>query len=436
MYFIKVIFCAFFSCVFYTSSHGAGVPRPPIIPSLDESARWKAISTSVNEFGFDFHRRISEIMKGYNVVFSPYSLFMAFSTVCVGARGNTRKEMMETLKWGKDKKFTKYINSWSKNMASSSAGGNAAELLSANKVWVSNKKDILSKYVNILQDRFDVDIEKINLANPTQTEKEINDWVGEQTRQNIKNLFPSGSINAMTRLIIVNAIYFKGKWAETFKKEKSRKGVFCLMNSNANCLRKYPGTGNSAEGPNEVPVTYMMKQGKFPFSYGKHDKDADVLELPYNGPFSMFFLKPVDAKNGIKTVEEKMSSEYLNELIDRLQKTQIVLQIPKFKMEQEYNLEGTLMKMGDLFDANRADLSGINGRRNDLYVSDAIHKAKLTVDEEGTEAAAVTGIQIQSRSRPPSFELNRPFLFYIMHRPTKTVIFSGKMMQPKDESDV
>jgi serpin B len=244
--------------------------------------------------------------------------------------------------------------------------------------------------------------------------KTINAWVERQTKEKIKNLIPKGVLDSMTRLVLTNAIYFKGNWARQFKEDQTKDAPFILAD------------GRKIE-------TAMMNQTA-EFGYMEVET-LQGLELPYvDKELSMIILLP-KALDGLGGLEEALNQENLSQWLARLYRRKVVVSVPKFKATSQFSLASVLTSMGmkDAFTSD-ADFSGINGRK-DLFISAVIHKAYVDVNEEGTEAAAATGVTMKltsiGPSRTPVFRADHPFLFLIRDNYSGSILFIGRVINPK-----
>uniref|UniRef100_A0A8C4W3A0 Serpin family B member 1 n=1 Tax=Gopherus evgoodei TaxID=1825980 RepID=A0A8C4W3A0_9SAUR len=247
--------------------------------------------------------------------------------------------------------------------------------------------------------------------------KEINQWVAEQTEDKIPNLLSEGSVNNMTKLVLVNAIYFKGNWAEKFKEANTKPMPFRL-NKNE---RK--------------TVQVMYQKENYPFGYISELK-CRVLELPYEGKeLSMIILLPDDIDDNSTGLQQKqITVEKLQEWTQpqNMHPIDVHVHLPKFKLEDSYDLKSDLSGLGlqDIFDSGKADLSGMSGAR-DLFLSKVVHKSFIEVNEEGAEAAAATaGIAMFCMLMEENFTADHPFLFFIRHNPTQSILFFGRYVSP------
>ncbi|NXS02141.1 SPB10 protein, partial [Oxylabes madagascariensis] len=252
--------------------------------------------------------------------------------------------------------------------------------------------------------------------------REINSSVEQQTEGKIQNLLPSGSVDSLTRLVLINALYFKGNWATKFEAEATRQRPF---RTNMHTTK---------------PVPMMYLRDKFNLNYIE-SVQADVLELPYvNNDLSMFILLPSDISGkkpeNINHLERELTFENLSawtnpELMEKMnmEKMNMEVYLPKFTLEEKYDLKSTLSRMGiqDAFTEGQADFTAMS-KTGDLFLSQVFHKCYLEVNEEGTEAAAASSATLASRSLGATviFLADHPFLFFIRHNKTKTILFLGR----------
>uniref|UniRef100_F6TXV0 Serpin family B member 3 n=1 Tax=Callithrix jacchus TaxID=9483 RepID=F6TXV0_CALJA len=292
----------------------------------------------------------------------------------------------------------------------------AYELKIANKLFGEKMYQFLKEYLDAIKKYYQTSVESVDFVeDPEESRKKINSWVESQTNEKIKNLFPDQSINRMTKLVLVNAIYFKGQWETKFNKEDTKEEKF------------WPNKNTSK------PV-HMMRQYTFFHFALLEDVQAKVLEIPYKAnDLSMIVLLPNET-DGLQKLEEKLTAEKLMKWtsLQNMRKVDVNLRLPRFKVEEAYDLKDTLRTMGMVDVFSDADLSGMAGSRN-LVISKVLHKAFVEVTEEGAEATAATGVTTGITSPPPTneeFHCNHPFLFFIRQNKTNSILFFGRFSSP------
>ncbi|XP_043210556.1 leukocyte elastase inhibitor-like [Amphibalanus amphitrite] len=360
------------------------------------------------------YRVLTEAAGDDNVFLSPFSIATALSMAFGGAGGDTALQLRQALALPED--AASLHDGYGKVLAKLNDPPNVT-LSTANKMYVQNSYKILDSYLELMKNQYLSELKSVDFADAAGTSKLINDDVESLTRGKIKDLIDPSALNALVRLVLVNAIYFKGSWQEKFDKEVTQKQDFFV-------------TPDSA-----VKTDMMFMDGKR-FNCGVlSDLGCKALELPYEGRrFSMLLLLP-DKKDGLKALEEKLANTPVQSIMQKLHSEKTTISIPKFKLEASYNLEDHLKKLGIvyLFDFNSADLSKISGN-NDLFVSKVVHKAFIEVNEEGAEAAAATGMIMMMRCMPMEqfeFFANHPFFFAIVDNEVGLVLFSGRYVKPE-----
>jgi serpin B len=289
------------------------------------------------------------------------------------------------------------------------------ELRIANRLWGQRGYGFLSSYLETTRENYGAELAQVDFdSQAEQVRREINAWVEEQTNDKIKDLIPSGALDSLTRLVLTNAVYFKGKWEHEFDKKATQDTPFTL----------------SAGEKIDVPLMFQKKR----FRYGETG-ELQLLEMPYKGDdLSMLVLLPKKV-DGLAAMEEKLSAESLAQWSSEMRRQEVRTYIPRFKLTEEFQLNSMLSALGmpSAFAPTKADFSGMNGKR-DLYITAALHKAFVDVNEEGTEAAAATGIVIgvtSVRPEPKVFRADHPFVFFIRHNPTGSILFMGRVTNPE-----
>ncbi len=364
-----------------------------------------------------------------NLFFSPYSISTALVMAYAGARSETEIQMAKALHLpivtSPDKEtsssfvpdrqqFASAFGRIIKDLNSRGQKG-SYELTVANALWGQQDYGFLTEYLELIKTNYDGQLNEADFVTAAETAcKTINAWVEEKTKDKIKNLIAPGVLNSMTRLVLTNAIYFKGNWAKQFETDRSKEAPFTLMSGD------------------KIDVSMMNKTAKFGYM---ETEDFQGLELPYvDNELSMIIFLP-KANDGLIDFEKTLTAENLSQWLSRLHKRKVIVSIPKFKMTSQFALASVLKSMGmtDAFMPNAADFSGMNGKK-DLFISAVIHKAYVDVNEEGTEAAAATGVVVGITSvgpRQPVFRADHPFLFLIVDNQTGSILFIGRVMRPK-----
>ena len=375
-----------------------------------------ALVAGNNDFAFDLYR----VLKGTggNFFYSPYSISEALAMTYAGARGETEQDMAQALNFYLPQEcLHPAFNSLDLQLKQRGEGAKGKDdkgfrLHVVNAIWGQKDYEFLGEFLDVLAQNYGAGLRILDFVNQTeQSRLTINKWVSDQTEEKIKDLIPQGVINQLTRLVLTNAIYFNAAWQHPFNEDATSDGLFHLLSNN------------------DVTVP-MMKQTKS-FRYTEGD-DYQAVELPYDGQeLSMVILLPKAGQ--YQAFEDKLDAEFVKAIIDDLETQEVTLTMPKFEYESSLGLKEALktLGMGVAFTAD-ADLSGMNGDR-DLFIQDVLHKAFVSVDEAGTEAAAATAVIVGLTALPPepvSVTIDRPFIFFIRDIPTDSTIFVGRVLNP------
>lgn len=356
-----------------------------------------------------------------NVFLSPFSILTAVTALTEGANGTTASELLSVVNRSASNLSTQRSRTHQTLLQMNQSSGHYA-LSVANALYVQKGFKVLPNFLATMRNIYRMGMAALDFAQPdakpSSPENIINGWVDHVTNHNIPTLIPPGTLGPLTKLVLVNAIYFKGDWETTFDERQTRLRPFFV-------------------GKNKfVSVPTMTMKGDFP--YRDFPKlGFEMLELPYSGgDVSMFVILPKDDQNVQAVTRRLLHRPYLlSDPSRRLYSTEISVFLPKFRLEESVDLKSTLVAMGarKVFQQGRADLSGITGDQ-ELYVSNAFHQAVVEVNEKGTKAAAATGFVIMGRSMSidPVFRVDRPFLFFIRHNPTASILFLGRVAQLKD----
>lgn len=355
-------------------------------------------------------------LQGGNLFFSPYSISTALAMTYAGARGKTAQQMADVLH------FTLELEPLGQTFAELEAQLKAVQekgqiLLSiANALWAQAGYSFLQEFLDLVIKHYKAKQSYANFANHEAARQEINAWVEQQTNSKIRELIPKGLLDALTRLVLVNAIYFKGNWASRFDKDTTMNAEFWVT----------PDTS----------VTVPMMTQEHEFKYADIPQEhLQILELPYEGEdLSMIILLPTE-KDGLAALENSLCMEKLDGWLEPLWPQKVMVYIPKFKLNSGFSLAKMFSAMGmpDAFQEGVADFSGMDGTR-ELHISAVIHKAFVEVHEEGTEAAAATAVVMKGRgiSFAPTltFRADHPFLFLIRDNRSGSLLFLGRVIDP------
>lgn len=379
-----------------------------------------AVTQGSEPVDLDFTGRFARLVAGAeegNLFFSPLSISTTFAMATAGARGETLDEMLAALGWTQipqDELHSRYEEMRRRIDALSEAGD--LELVLANAIWPEKTHAFLREYLGLLKERYAAGVTPLDFADETEAARQaINAWVERQTRSKIKELLQKGTLSILTRMVLTNAVYFRGTWAEPFQEELTTPLPFYV----------------TPDAPVEVPMMKTM------VTVGVEEVDgATLIELPYRGDeLSMVVMLP-ETGSSIERMEEGLESlvRAVSEL--RFDRSKRMVTMPKFRMTNQFSLADTFTAMGmKLAFTRSADFSGMDGTRW-LYITGVYHKSYVDVSEKGTEAAAATGIVFGKRNSPIPQEpvvIDRPFWFGIRDRVTGGILFLGRVVQPRQE---
>ncbi len=368
-------------------------------------------------FAFDLYQELKD--REVNLFYSPYSISLALAMTYGGARGETEAQMADALNFTlPQSQLHPAFNALSLELDSRGQGaqgkdGEGFRLNIVNAIWGQLDYEFLSDFLDLLAVNYGAGLRVLDFINaPEDSRVTINDWVADQTEGRIKDLIPPGMINSMTRLVLTNAIYFNAKWLHTFEAEMTQDGTFYLLDGG------------------EVTVPMMSQTESFKYAEGE---GYQAVELPYDGnELSMVILLPESGQ--FEAFEAALDAATVEGIIETIDNKQVDLTMPKFEFDSSFSLKAALSALGMpiAFDPDYADLSGMTGNR-DLFIMDVVHKAFVSVDEEGTEAAAATAVIVGETALPPApvtMTIDRPFIFLIRDIATGTILFVGRTLNP------
>lgn len=393
--------------------HSASV-RSPDVRLADRASDMAAIVEGNTAFACDLYRQLSAA-EG-NLFFSPYSISNALAMTYAGARGETAAEMAGVLHFSlaSDRLHPAFAELIA---ALEPEGASTYELAIANRLWGQQNYDFLPEFLNSIERHYAAPLQEVDFINAAEDARlTINSWVEQQTQNKIQNLLPADSVDSSTRLVLTNAIYFKGNWLVPFDASATQNQLFHISSTEAI----------------EVPMMHQMEY----WNYADLD-GLQVLELPYEGEtLSMVILLPTEI-DGLAALERQLTPENLQawlssarDLPMTMDGSPISVWLPRFKLASTFELKNTLSGMGmpQAF-GNNADFSGMTDR-DPLEISQVIHKAFVDVNEQGTEAVAATAVAGVTRGGSHLIRVDRPFVFFIYDRNSSSVLFLGRVVNP------
>jgi len=397
-------------------------------PEIARSAKQRVASPDVavsdladlvngnSTFAFDLYQVLRE--GNDNLFYSPHSISLALAMTYAGARGETEQQMADTLHFTLPQDcLHPAFNGLDLELARRGEGAEGKDeegfrLHIVNALWGQEDYEFLSEFLDILAENYGAGLRTLDFVNePEESRVTINDWVSDQTEGRIEDLIPQGVIDELTRLILTNAIYFNAAWAEPFEEDQTADGTFYLLDGG------------------QVTVPMMRQTESFGYAEGE---GYQAVELPYDGwELSMVILLPQAGE--FEAFEGSLDAELVDGIVKDLAHRRIALTMPKFEFESDFSLKDSLAAMGmpDAF-TGAADFSGMTGDR-DLFIAEVIHKAFVSVDEAGTEAAAATAVVMEKLAMPEEpveVTVDRPFIFLIRDIKTGAILFVGRVVDP------
>ncbi|XP_075843501.1 serpin B13 isoform X1 [Microtus pennsylvanicus] len=387
-----------------------------------------SLDTATAQFGFDLFKELDKTNDG-NVFFSPVGISTAIGMILLGTRGATATELQKVLYSEKGtgssriksaeneiQKTEEIHDQFQKLLTEISKFPNDYELNISNRLFGEKTYLFLQKYIDYVEKYYHASLEPVDFVNAAdESRKKINSWVESQTNEKVKDLFPEGSFSSSTKLVLINTVYFKGLWDREFNKEHTKEEEFWL---NKNTSK---------------PVQMMTQCSSFSFTL-LEDLQAKIVGIPYkNSDLSMFVLLPNDI-DGLEKIIDKLSPEKLVELTSpgHLEQRKVDLRLPRMQVEESYELEPVLKGMGMLSAFSEdADYSGMSARSG-LHAQNFLHRSFLVVTEDGVEATAGTGMgfMVSSAADCELVHCKHPFLFFIRHRESDSILFFGRFSSP------
>jgi len=368
-----------------------------------------------NQLAVDLYGRVrkEKQSRGKNIFFSPYSISTALAMTYAGARGETAKQMARVLHFTlAQAALHPAYKGLLDSIATASSRDN--QLRVANALWGQKGFRFLDSFLALTRKSYGAGLSPVDFRNQTEAaRKTINRWVEKKTERKIVDLIPPGVLTNLTRLVLTNAIYFKGTWETQFPKKSTRPRPFTLL------------------GGKQVQAPMMQQTAKVRYA---DLGEMQAVELPYKGArLSMVVLLPKKT-DGLPGLEKKLSPALLTRAIGKLKRRKVRVLLPRFKSSSTFMLSQALKAMGmPLAFSDSADFTGM-AKKAELKITEVVHKAFVDVNEEGTEAAAATAVVVGLRglaAPTPELRADHPFLFLIRERATGTILFLGRLMDPR-----
>ena len=375
----------------------------------------KRLAKAINSFALDLHSQLVKDGK-HTLFFSPFSISSALAMTCTGAKGKTLEEMQTVLRLPDDTHscFRDLLSHLNTGLLINTRG---FELNTANALWAMKGYPWRKEFLDLTRNCYGAGVVETDFTKPESARQQINAWVEKQTHEKIKDLIPQGMIDSLTRLVLTNAIYFKGDWARAFDEELTRTSPFTRIDGTKTAVPLMTQTAEFDYG--ELTALIDQKAHK-----------VQVLVLPYSSKeVSMWIYLPVDP-GVIDKLPHCLANGDIG--VEALRRREVQVSLPRFKAESEFSLVPTLMDLGMHAAFVKADFTGMHTSSEPLYIAAVLHKAFVEVNEKGTEAAAATAVVMKRAiGQPPRiFQADRPFLFTIRDNRTGTNLFMGRYNGP------
>lgn len=383
---------------------------PPAAPA----AQTQALVEGNTAFALDLYGQLKA--NPGNLFFSPYSISTALAMTYAGARGETEQQMGKVLHFTKDQRALHAAFGQLQRQLGEAGQQKGLELSIANALWAQKGHPFLPAFLEIAQGAYQANIAQADFKTAADDARaQINHWVAQKTKDRIQEILPPRSLNEATRLVLANAIYFKGAWTKPYDKAGTSTQPFHL----------------SASRQMDVPLMHHLDSVRY-----MENSDFQAVELPYSdGELAMVILLPRQV-NACGQLEDRLTPALLSGALKQMKPQKVKIFLPRFKLESSFKLNDTLAKMGMADAFGEADFSGLDGTRN-LFISGVFHKAWGEVNEEGTEAAAATAVVMGIRGMPqnpppppPVFRADHPFVFLIRDTHSGSLLFLGRLADP------
>ncbi|XP_005080458.1 plasminogen activator inhibitor 1 [Mesocricetus auratus] len=366
------------------------------------------------DFGVKVFKHVVQASKDRNVVFSPYGVSSVLAMLQLTTAGKTQQQIQDAMGFKISEKTTApALRQLSKELM---GPWNQNEISTADAIFVQRDLELVQGFMPHFFKLFRTTVKQVDFSEVERARFIINDWVERHTRGMISDLLAKGAVDQLTRLILVNALYFNGQWKTPFSESSTHQRLF-----------------HKSDG-STVSVPMMAQTNKFNYTeFTTPDGHYyDILELPYHGEtLSMLIAAPFDKKVPLSALTNILDAELIKQWKGNMTRLPRLLVLPKFSLETEVDLRGPLQKLGmtDMFSIAQADFTSLSDQEQ-LSVAQALQKVKIEVNESGTVASSSTAILVSARMAPQEVVMDRPFLFVVRHNPTETILFMGQLMEP------
>ncbi|XP_031616656.1 uncharacterized protein LOC116336731 [Contarinia nasturtii] len=366
-----------------------------------------SLTEGLSTFASDLYKQCAKSRPKTNILISPFCVSNSLALLAQGSKGQTYDVLKNGLHFMADRALMP--DQFNETYTSLSRGAGSSTLTVANKVYLQNGYQINRDFQNVARKKFHADIENINFSNSVDAATKMNTYVEDKTNHMIKDFIKPEMVGADSRLVLINALYFKGNWEHQFDEKKTSKGTFYLSKTQT------------------VEKDFMYIGTDFNYAYVE-ELNATAVQLKYeNSHLSFVIVLPIEYE--LDGLESKLENYNLAKITEQMEPIDVDLYVPKFKLQYEVSLNKMLtnMGMGSIF-SEYAELSGLIDTKQQLKVSDVIHKTVIDFNEKGSEAAAASGVQITAYSYPANFTADHPFFFYIWDDSNKMPIFTGRFL--------
>jgi len=383
-------------------------PAPVCPQATREDA--KEAEEALADFAVNLYKNISAKDQEKNQIISPVSIALALAMLENGADGQTREEIQRALieRTGSSDDVLKTYRALEQQLR---IDDQKTKLNIANALFQDKDLKLKEDYVSSTKECLQTEVEQADFKNQLeQTRQKVNQWVSQKTSQKIRELFKKGSLNQQDRMVLANAVYFKSSWKQAFNKAQTKQQTFY----------------KNGRDQDKQQVQFMHESS----SHRHHESnDLAALELPYeHQDLAMVVVLPKQ-RDGMRQLEQRLTGKELRQIISQMQQRQVQVQLPKFAIRSQVDLKQTLSKMGlESIFSNSANFDRMSEQR--VKIDNAIHEAYITVDEQGTEAAAATGFSVNTLAMAEpttSFVADHPFLYAVVHKQTGAIVFLGKV---------